>query len=153
MENNWTRVCWNAFKIYWGVWSGSELIFYLTLAVPKGLRTEFAGNRSGRWTLVLCSEAIDKEEQMKQIKTRLTHGEGIALDEFKSFFFFLNNLEDFTIAVHYYSLANERILIILNYVTRVPFWIRISESGVLILDIPKWIQKSKQLASMNSFVQ
>ena len=49
---------------------------------------------------------------MKQIKTRLTHGEGIALDEFKSFFFFLNNLEDFTIAVHYYSLANERILII-----------------------------------------
>ena len=46
---------------------------------------------------------------MKQIKTRLTHGEGIALDEFKSFFFFLNNLEDFTIAVHYYSLANERI--------------------------------------------
>ena len=44
---------------------------------------------------------------MKQIKTRLTHGEGIALDEFKSFFFFLNNLEDFTIAVHYYSLANE----------------------------------------------
>ena len=37
-------------------------------------------------------------------------GEGIALDEFKSFFFFLNNLEDFTIAVHYYSLANERIL-------------------------------------------
>ena len=46
---------------------------------------------------------------MKQIKPRLTHGEGIALDEFKSFFFFLNNLEDFTIAVHYYSLANERI--------------------------------------------
>ena len=52
---------------------------------------------------------------MKQIKTRLTHGEGIALDEFKSFCFFLNNLEDFTIAVHYYSLANERILIILSY--------------------------------------
>ena len=49
---------------------------------------------------------------MKQIKTRLTHGEGIALDEFKSFFFFLNNLEDFTIAVHYYSLANEWILIV-----------------------------------------
>lgn len=78
---------------------------------------------------------------MKQIKTRLTHGEGIALDEFKSFCFFLNNLEDFTIAVHYYSLANERILIILSYpyryVTRVPFRIRISESGILILHILK----------------
>ena len=46
---------------------------------------------------------------MKHIRTRLTVGDGIALDEFKSFFFFLNNLEDFTIAVHYYSLANERI--------------------------------------------
>ena len=57
------------------------------------------------------SISIDKEEQMKQIKTRLTHGEGIALDEFKSFFFFLNNLEDFTIAVHYYSLANGRIFL------------------------------------------
>ena len=31
---------------------------------------------------------------------------GITLDEFKSFFFFLNNLEDFSTAIHYYTLAN-----------------------------------------------
>jgi len=31
------------------------------------------------------------------------------LDEFKAFFFFLNNLEDFSTAVHYYSLANQPI--------------------------------------------
>lgn len=67
---------------------------------------------------------------MKQIKTRLTHGEGIALDEFKSFFFFLNNLEDFTIAVHYYSLANERILLILKY-TKVMLHASRSESEFL----------------------
>ena len=29
------------------------------------------------------------------------------MDEFKAFFFFLNNLEDFSTAVHYYSLANQ----------------------------------------------
>ena len=74
---------------------------------------------------------------MKQIKTRLTHGEGIALDEFKSFFFFLNNLEDFTIAVHYYSLANERIHIILKYyilkyyITKVMLHVSRSESEFL----------------------
>ena len=33
---------------------------------------------------------------MRQIESRLQNEKGITLDEFKAFFFFLNNLEDFS---------------------------------------------------------
>ena len=41
-------------------------------------------------------EKINIDEQMRQIESRLQNEKGITLDEFKAFFFFLNNLEDFS---------------------------------------------------------
>merc|ERR1719378_557804 len=52
------------------------------------------------------TDSYNMEEQMKAISSRLRNEKGITLDEFKSFFFFLNNLEDFSTAIHYYTLAN-----------------------------------------------
>merc|ERR1712021_95448 len=52
------------------------------------------------------TDSYDMDEQMRQIESRLKNEKGITLDEFKAFFFFLNNLEDFSKAIHYYTLAN-----------------------------------------------
>ena len=46
----------------------------------------------------------DARENKSKGRNGLT---GINIEEFKSFFFFLNNLESFATAVHLYSLANE----------------------------------------------
>ena len=48
-------------------------------------------------------------EPYEGIEKRLDNKTGITLKEFKSFFFFLNNLESFATAIHYYALANQPI--------------------------------------------
>ena len=99
------------------------------------LELEFNEFARGKWEitelefaemLMRYTDSWDMDEQIKEVKTRLKNQKGkltlsteaklltekncflgITLDEFKAFFFFLNNLEDFSTAVHYYSLANQ----------------------------------------------
>jgi len=82
------------------------------------LELEFNEFARGKWEitelefaemLMRYTDSWDMDEQIKEVKTRLKNQKGITLDEFKAFFFFLNNLEDFSTAVHYYSLANQPI--------------------------------------------
>jgi len=80
------------------------------------LELEFNEFARGKWEitelefaemLMRYTDSYDMEEQMKAIASRLKNEKGITIDEFKAFFFFLNNLEDFSKAIHYYTLANE----------------------------------------------
>jgi hypothetical protein len=59
--------------------------------------------------LLRYTDVWDMEKQIKQISKRLENTKGISIKEFKSFFFFLNNLEGFATAVHYFALANQPI--------------------------------------------
>jgi hypothetical protein len=59
--------------------------------------------------LLRYTDQWDMDQQLERIKGRLSNQEGISMEEFKSFFFFLNNLEDFATAIHYYALANQPI--------------------------------------------
>jgi len=79
------------------------------------LELEFNEFARGKWEitelefaemLMRYTDSYDMDEQMKQIESRLKNEKGITINEFKAFFFFLNNLEDFSKAIHYYTLAN-----------------------------------------------
>jgi len=88
------------------------------------LEIEFNAFSHGKWEitelqfaemLLRYSDAWDMENQLSLIQSRFRENKskdrngltGINIEEFKSFFFFLNNLESFATAVHLYSLANE----------------------------------------------
>ena len=61
------------------------------------------------WTFFKPTELKNLANRNKAIEKRLDNKTGITLKEFKSFFFFLNNLESFATAIHYYALANQPI--------------------------------------------
>ncbi|CAG5114099.1 Oidioi.mRNA.OKI2018_I69.chr2.g8170.t3.cds [Oikopleura dioica] len=82
------------------------------------LELEFNAFARGKWDitelefaemLLRYTDQWDMDQQLERIQGRLSNQEGISMEEFKSFFFFLNNLEDFATAVHYYALANQPI--------------------------------------------
>ena len=146
-------------------------IFYLNHGLV--LELEFNEFARGKWEitelefaemLMRYTDSWDMDEQIKEVKTRLKNQKGnvltlsteakffweknilgITLDEFKAFFFFLNNLEDFSTAVHYYSLANQD-----QFSTC--FWSRASPRITDDSDlIDLWTSKS-QLDHMSSLV-
>lgn len=82
------------------------------------LELEFNAFARGKWEitelefaemLLRYTDVWDMEKQLKSIEKRIKNTSGISLEEFKAFFFFLNNLEGFATAVHYYALANQPI--------------------------------------------
>ena len=82
------------------------------------LELEFNAFARGKWEitelefaemLLRYTDVWDMETQLEGIGKRLKNTSGITLDEFKSFFFFLNNLENFATAIHLYALANQPI--------------------------------------------
>jgi len=82
------------------------------------LELEFNAFARGKWEitelefaemLLRYTDVWDMESQLEGIGKRLKNTSGISLSEFKSFFFFLNNLENFATAIHLYALANQPI--------------------------------------------
>ena len=82
------------------------------------LELEFNAFARGKWEitelefaemLLRYTDVWDVESQLEKISKRVSNTTGITLDEFKAFFFFLNNLESFATAIHYYALANQPI--------------------------------------------
>ncbi|XP_068123054.1 calcium uptake protein 2, mitochondrial isoform X2 [Hyperolius riggenbachi] len=59
------------------------------------------------WLLFFTDENNDIYWQ--NVKARIPAGESISLDEFKSFYHFMNNLEDFSITVKMFSVANRAV--------------------------------------------
>ena len=94
------------------------LMKYSHLFKAEVLELEFNAFARGKWDitelefaemLLRYTDQWDMDQQLERIKGRLSNQEGISMEEFKSFFFFLNNLEDFATAIHYYALANQPI--------------------------------------------
>ena len=82
------------------------------------LELEFNAFARGKWEitelefaemLLRYTDVWDMESQLEMIGSRIKNTSGISLDEFKAFFFFLNNLENFATAIHLYSLAKQDI--------------------------------------------
>ena len=82
------------------------------------LELEFNAFARGKWDitelefaemLLRYTDQWDMDQQLERIQGRLNNQEGISMEEFKAFFFFLNNLEDFATAIHYYALADQPI--------------------------------------------
>jgi len=82
------------------------------------LELEFNAFARGKWEitelefaemLLRYTDVWDMESQLEVIGNRIKNTTGISLDEFKAFFFFLNNLENFATAIHLYALAKQEI--------------------------------------------
>nr|XP_018673040.1 calcium uptake protein 3, mitochondrial isoform X5 [Ciona intestinalis] len=59
--------------------------------------------------LLRFTEVADIEENIEKLRERIPEEKGITFEEFRSFFQFLNNLEDFAIAMQMYTLAGRSI--------------------------------------------
>nr|CAB3263835.1 calcium uptake protein 3, mitochondrial [Phallusia mammillata] len=85
----------------------TEVLEMEFLAYSHGMatisETEFAR------VLLRFTELDDIEEQIEKVTERIQEEKGISFEEFRSFFQFLNNLEDFAIAMQMYTLAGRAI--------------------------------------------
>uniref|UniRef100_H2YW36 EF-hand domain-containing protein n=1 Tax=Ciona savignyi TaxID=51511 RepID=H2YW36_CIOSA len=59
--------------------------------------------------LLRFTDVGDIEEHIQKLRERIPEEKGISFEEFRSFFQFLNNLEDFAIAMQMYTLAGRSI--------------------------------------------
>nr|DBA32661.1 TPA: hypothetical protein GDO54_000436 [Pyxicephalus adspersus] len=60
------------------------------------------------WLLFFTDEE-NNDIYWQNVKSRIPPGENISLDEFKSFYHFMNNLEDFSITMKMFSVANRAV--------------------------------------------
>ncbi|PIO30805.1 hypothetical protein AB205_0100230 [Aquarana catesbeiana] len=60
------------------------------------------------WLLFFTDEE-NNDIYWQNVKSRIPPGENINLEEFKSFYHFMNNLEDFSITVKMFSVANRAV--------------------------------------------
>ncbi|XP_056417713.1 calcium uptake protein 2, mitochondrial [Hyla sarda] len=60
------------------------------------------------WLLFFTDEE-DNDIYWHNVKTRIPPGESISLEEFKRFYHFMNNLEDFSITMKMFSMANKAV--------------------------------------------
>ncbi|XP_075707743.1 calcium uptake protein 2, mitochondrial isoform X2 [Rhinoderma darwinii] len=60
------------------------------------------------WLLFFTDEA-DNDIYWHNVKTRIPPGESISMEEFKRFYHFMNNLEDFSITMKMFSVANRAV--------------------------------------------
>ncbi|XP_074651352.1 calcium uptake protein 3, mitochondrial-like isoform X4 [Tubulanus polymorphus] len=73
--------------------------------MPTISETEFAKILLRYTTL----EAASQQEYLQRVEERIPDEKGITFEEFKKFFQFLNNLDDFTVAMRMYTFANQPI--------------------------------------------
>ncbi|KAM3935695.1 calcium uptake protein 2, mitochondrial [Leptodactylus fuscus] len=60
------------------------------------------------WLLFFTDEE-DNDIYWHNVKTRIPPGESISIEEFKTFYHFMNNLEDFSITMKMFSVANKAV--------------------------------------------
>ncbi|KAM4045832.1 calcium uptake protein 2, mitochondrial isoform 2-T2 [Anomaloglossus baeobatrachus] len=60
------------------------------------------------WLLFFMDEE-DNDIYWHNVKTRIPPGESISIEEFKTFYHFMNNLEDFSITMKMFSVANKAV--------------------------------------------
>lgn len=59
--------------------------------------------------LLLYTDQENNDIYWQNVRSRISAGEGISLEEFKSFCCFMNNLEDFSITMQMFSVANRAV--------------------------------------------
>ncbi|XP_039247565.2 calcium uptake protein 3, mitochondrial-like isoform X2 [Styela clava] len=59
--------------------------------------------------LLRFTDILDEEEYYRKLKVRMPEEKGLNFEEFRSFFQFLNNLEDFSISINMYAIAGKPI--------------------------------------------
>ncbi|XP_037636534.1 calcium uptake protein 3, mitochondrial isoform X2 [Sebastes umbrosus] len=85
----------------------TELLEIEFLSYSKGLPT--IGEEDFARILLRYTNVDDVSEYLENVRHSLPDEKGITFEEFRSFFQFLNNLEDFTIAMQMYNFANRSI--------------------------------------------
>jgi len=87
----------------------TEILELEFLTYSKGMN--FISEEDFARILLRFTDSRDTEDSIERLRTKMqsSNSQGISFEEFRSFFQFINNLEDFAIALRLYSLAGKSI--------------------------------------------